>query len=440
MLIDGEKFACEACVRGHRVSNCQHSDRPLQHINKKGRPVSQCQHCRSMRKSRAAHVKCDCGEKTSKCAHLQPALEGHRETCCCNHGGRCTCSHKKESGLDTVPEGDPAKGLDQEVPAPRPRPPVRRRRANTVHSDGAMAFDQNGNRIVPKHNRIASKCGPYQLSRVNSMHSAGSLGSHSPDGLPDGKEPLGRARAISTHHQRRVKSEAASPLLNGASGLHHLNGQLPPLDLSGIEYPPYVPNSTFDMFGGSAFSEHDGPIFSAGLSTAASVDWSHIELSDKGDNFAPSSYGQACSQSFSGMYDWGTGSEQAPTLGGTTSTSGEVSEVEDNFISGDLEFEPFGQGDYLRSGQLYQTPGTADLSSIGYDNFVKDSTKQFGLATSSSYDDAGPVAGASYNFENDPVFWGQQFNDGIATYSGANNNESTDGVALGAETWTSSAQ
>lgn len=157
MIIDGEKFACEACVRGHRVSNCQHSgksigsprtavvnwaravsllplpargpacscaalhcathggragllaranalhrlaslqsapenkhvrssslltyparpDRPLQHINKKGRPVSQCQHCRSMRKSRSSHIKCDCGEKTSKCAHLQQTVDGH---------------------------------------------------------------------------------------------------------------------------------------------------------------------------------------------------------------------------------------------------------------------------------------------------------------------------------------------------------------------------
>jgi hypothetical protein len=35
MLIKGEKYACEACVRGHRVSNCRHADRPLQHINKK---------------------------------------------------------------------------------------------------------------------------------------------------------------------------------------------------------------------------------------------------------------------------------------------------------------------------------------------------------------------------------------------------------------------
>lgn len=55
-----------------------YSDRPLQHINKKGRPVSQCAHCRAMRKSRSAHIKCDCGEKTSKCAHLQPTVDGHK--------------------------------------------------------------------------------------------------------------------------------------------------------------------------------------------------------------------------------------------------------------------------------------------------------------------------------------------------------------------------
>jgi hypothetical protein len=29
MLIDGEKWACEACVRGHRVSSCHHSGRSL---------------------------------------------------------------------------------------------------------------------------------------------------------------------------------------------------------------------------------------------------------------------------------------------------------------------------------------------------------------------------------------------------------------------------
>ena len=42
------------------------TDRKLNHVNKKGRPVSQCQHCRGLRKVRASHVKCDCGEQGSK--------------------------------------------------------------------------------------------------------------------------------------------------------------------------------------------------------------------------------------------------------------------------------------------------------------------------------------------------------------------------------------
>lgn len=41
-------------------------DRPLTHINKKGRPVSQCSHCRGLRKSRTTHVKCECGDKKKK--------------------------------------------------------------------------------------------------------------------------------------------------------------------------------------------------------------------------------------------------------------------------------------------------------------------------------------------------------------------------------------
>ncbi|PYH89492.1 copper-fist-domain-containing protein [Aspergillus ellipticus CBS 707.79] len=45
MLIDGEKWACEACVRGHRVTTCKHHDRPLIRINRKGRPFATCPIC-----------------------------------------------------------------------------------------------------------------------------------------------------------------------------------------------------------------------------------------------------------------------------------------------------------------------------------------------------------------------------------------------------------
>jgi len=48
------------CIRGHRSTNCTHNDRPLFYIRKKGRPVSQCQQCRNLRKHRSLHTRCEC--------------------------------------------------------------------------------------------------------------------------------------------------------------------------------------------------------------------------------------------------------------------------------------------------------------------------------------------------------------------------------------------
>ena len=50
----------ETCIKGHRSSTCKHTDRPLFEIKKKGRPVTQCEHCRELRKTKQVHVKCVC--------------------------------------------------------------------------------------------------------------------------------------------------------------------------------------------------------------------------------------------------------------------------------------------------------------------------------------------------------------------------------------------
>lgn len=42
------------------------TDRELTHINPKGRPVKQCEHCRGARKAKSHHARCDCGEKKDK--------------------------------------------------------------------------------------------------------------------------------------------------------------------------------------------------------------------------------------------------------------------------------------------------------------------------------------------------------------------------------------
>ncbi|KAB5513028.1 copper fist DNA binding domain-containing protein [Coniochaeta sp. 2T2.1] len=64
MLIDGIRFACNTCIRGHRAAQCQHNDRPLHLVRGKGRPVSQCGHCRSLRQTRSVHTMSRC-----RCIH-----------------------------------------------------------------------------------------------------------------------------------------------------------------------------------------------------------------------------------------------------------------------------------------------------------------------------------------------------------------------------------
>lgn len=165
-------------------------------------------------------------------------------------------------------------------------------------------------------------------------------------------------------------------------------------------------NSTFDLFGSGFNSETDAPMYSAGLS-AASVDWSHYDLSEmKGDSFTPSSYSQAGTQSFNGLFDFGSGSEHLPHLANTTSTSGEVSEVEDFLPGGDDDYH--GLDGFSRADSFIRPSGSvmansADLTTIDYDSFYKGA-------------DAGPMAGAGLSMvEDDPAFWMPNYNEGIAT-------------------------
>ena len=53
-------LSSESCIKGHRSSGCQHTDRPLFEVKKKGRPVSQCEKCRELRKTKRMHGKCTC--------------------------------------------------------------------------------------------------------------------------------------------------------------------------------------------------------------------------------------------------------------------------------------------------------------------------------------------------------------------------------------------
>lgn len=63
ILIEGVKYACERCIRGHRATKCSHSDQPLVVIKNKGRPSTVCDYCKAMRRDKNSHPEgsCICG-------------------------------------------------------------------------------------------------------------------------------------------------------------------------------------------------------------------------------------------------------------------------------------------------------------------------------------------------------------------------------------------
>ncbi|BGO95296.1 hypothetical protein NBRC10512_004846 [Rhodotorula toruloides] len=68
MIIDGVKYSCESCIKGHRQANCTHADRPLREIQKRGRPVTACAECRELRRATNSH---------RTCVHNQDKVDTH---------------------------------------------------------------------------------------------------------------------------------------------------------------------------------------------------------------------------------------------------------------------------------------------------------------------------------------------------------------------------
>ncbi|KAL8846547.1 MAG: hypothetical protein Q9221_008377 [Calogaya cf. arnoldii] len=327
MLINGEKWACEACVRGHRVSNCQHSDRPLTHINKKGRPVSQCPHCRGLRKARASHVKCECGEKPhSKEECLDAGLLSAKDrakvdeieaslsvgitdgkTCCCTHGSRCTCALKKEY-LGSVPETGLPKPSSTSLAARKPR-------LQSTNSDTSLTHFANGHhKPVHKHNDSHNKLGtPYTIPIPHSISGNQDVGRKSTDSLPLSKtfeyNPSAFHDSFRSAQQevRQVKSEHGSPKPKAFPRFSGLDGPLPPLDLDYPSYldpagSPFPEDYLYDSNNrrpyGNYLNSPDAPVMSPACMPA--VDWNVLDLGTSASFSQPPSYASLNRSSSSG--------------------------------------------------------------------------------------------------------------------------------------------
>lgn len=196
-----------------------------------------------------------------------------------------------------------------------------------------------------------------------------------------------------------IKSEQASPLMGSNSSFQQINSQLPPLDLS---ITPYADYGSFDLFGNGGVSDHDAPMFSAGLS-AVSVDWTQY------DGLEVNGSDSLTSSSFDPMRAYGgfeIGSSVEPTL---TSNSGDVSEAEDfaSAFNDPLDgFRNGAPGSYMNISENMVTSN--DLSNLDFDQFKGTAAASKFMALST------PLEDTSYTDE-DPYWAGiSNFNDGIS--------------------------
>jgi len=386
------------------------------------------------------------------------------DSCCCSHGSRCSCSLKKEH-LDPVPESD----SDEASASSTPAVGMRRARALTVQSEGSglTVFTNGHHKPVHKHNNMAHKCGlPYTVPRAHSIHgsSPSGLANRSVDNLPHtntidalhSDSHIKDSIFSAQQEQRMVKSEHGSPLASPNLNFEDLNGMLPPLDLSNLsgDY-----NFMANLDGFCSAPDLDQPLFSAGLSSA-SIDWSHYDgldfnnNSNSADNFADSSYSQA--PSFTG-FDFSSIDQPALT---TTSTSGEISEVEDfaprsepgsirptlaqHRYGSDFDCSDIGDGYRLSTASSYigisqaQMLASNNLDTLDIDAFLKGVTQPNNVYDMPGYDsklgqnlavlDDNNVFPTLPEEDENDVFWMAGFTSGQIPVNGRNSMPGDDNI------------
>lgn len=173
---------------------------------------------------------------------------GGKVTCCCTHGGKCTCALKKEHSLDSIPDGLAAFRNNTKISKDNRRP-MRPTLASSTESKAPVLRNSYHKSItkLSDHHRSAV---PYEApARSHTISGNGKIGKPSHDGIPMAPDKMGRLpntppRSVTSapHPVRRAKSEHGSPTI-GAISIPS-NNYVPPIripshDSKSYMYSPY---------------------------------------------------------------------------------------------------------------------------------------------------------------------------------------------------------
>lgn len=285
------------------------------------------------------------------------------------------CSVKKEH-LDPVPEVD----FNEITPPPSIGP--RKPRLMTAQSETALTVFTNGHhKPVHKLNDSAHHCGiPYKIPIPHSVpgnsETVKESARRSTDSLPLPRTmeqaPKQLQESISSAQQevRRVRSEHGSPKPRALPRYEGIHGSITPLDLPYPTFNHGMPSPIPDEYNYSSSrgyehyftSPEEAPILSAGLISPVE-DWSAVDLPL--DNAFSATYSQPASYT---SFDHNVGQ---PGL--TTSSSGEVSEVDDYISHYPLKTEPVTSTSPEVSDSAYRLSSTSSYMSIPQASILSDS-------------------------------------------------------------------
>ncbi|KAI2628575.1 hypothetical protein GGR54DRAFT_351797 [Hypoxylon sp. NC1633] len=155
-IINGQKMACEPCIRGHRSTRCNHApDRIMVPVRKPGRPLSTCPH--------PPGRTCQCGP---------------RVTAALPKGAACRCgvspNKAKANGTAAIVKAEPA---DSAPLSPSKNPSFRIQKPAPRHSQ-KPSFDASIlQRMTVDDFQLNGSANDIPAAHENSMGQMGSLGS-----------------------------------------------------------------------------------------------------------------------------------------------------------------------------------------------------------------------------------------------------------------------
>ncbi|OAA59469.1 Copper fist DNA-binding protein [Cordyceps fumosorosea ARSEF 2679] len=210
-LINGQKMACEPCIRGHRSTKCNHAnDRLMVPVRKPGRPLSSCPHPASRPCSCAAVTAAIPKKQTCRCG---PASSSSSSSCSAQPAASDPVKKEPESNGSSLPTS-PTRSTPSAPFRVQKSSSKGASRKQSVGVAGLERMDTSQLNIIQGFDR-SSQPSINGTNGMNGHAPMSGMGPYSAMGMPIGAPPFGMPGMYPMIQQPMV--QPFTPEVNGSA-------------------------------------------------------------------------------------------------------------------------------------------------------------------------------------------------------------------------------